>query len=60
MMFSSIGHYFLQILDEIELLNVIIQLWITIRGFSMASEWYEKYSGKINLRLAKVGVYEVA
>ena len=29
--------------DAIKLLREIVTLWITIRGFSIAGEWLEKY-----------------
>ena len=29
-----------------ELLNHIVKLWLTIRGFSLANEWVEKYKWK--------------
>ena len=41
--------------DELaaKLMNMIVDLWITIRGFSLASAWIEEYKGATKKTLQK-------
>ena len=41
--------------DEVaaKLMTMIVELWVTVRGFSLASAWIEQYKGAIRKRLYK-------
>ena len=39
--------------DAIELLTDVCDMWITIRGFSMASAWLEEYKKQKKTKVAK-------